>query len=238
VIRRALSLAALCVATSAWAADFGILLDPGHTPNQQGALGAAGIHEVAYNDRFAARLAAALRAAGFETALTRQPGQSLGLAERAALADKIKRRLFLSLHHDSAQLAFLEKVQSSHGEAYRTTRPIRGYSIFVSRANPAFADSLRFAELLGESLLNLGRAPTLHHAEDVPGERRELLDSRLGIYRFDELAVLGRNSVPAVLLEVGVIVDPVDEAYVSNPANQDALCRAIVGAVRAYAAQP
>jgi N-acetylmuramoyl-L-alanine amidase len=45
---------------------------------------------------------------------------------------------------------------------------------------------------------------------------------------------LRKTTVPAVLLEVGVIVDPEDEAYVSDTAKQDAIVKAIVAAVNAF----
>ncbi|MEW9898655.1 N-acetylmuramoyl-L-alanine amidase [Chitinivorax sp. PXF-14] len=214
-----------------------IMLDPGHTPRQQGALGVRGVYEVVYNDHFAAKLADALRAASFTVRLTREPGQSLSLTDRATIANDEQPALFLAIHHDSAQLAYLKKIELASGAAYQTTRPIGGYSIFVSKANPAFPDAYRFAEQLGQALLGLGRPPTPHHAEDIAGERREWLNERLGIYRFDDLVVLHKTRVPAVLLEVGVIVDPDDERYVSQAHNQDAMCQAIVDAVRAYLGQ-
>jgi N-acetylmuramoyl-L-alanine amidase len=43
----------------------------------------------------------------------------------------------------------------------------------------------------------------LHHAEPVAGESRELIDRALGIYRYDELAVLRTATMPAVLFEAG-----------------------------------
>lgn len=214
-----------------------IVLDPGHTPKQGGALGVRGVYEVVYNDRFTARLADALRAASFTVKLTREPGQSLSLTDRASIANDEQPALFLAIHHDSAQSIYLRKLELANGIAYQATRPIGGYSIFVSKANPAFADAYRFAEQLGQALFGLGRPPTPHHAEDIAGERREWLNERLGIYRFDDLVVLHKTRVPAVLLEVGVIVDPADERYVSQADNQDAMCQAIVGAVRAYVEQ-
>ena len=211
-----------------------ILLDPGHTPTQQGAMGVRGVYEVAYNDRFAAKLAAALRAASFTVNLSRLPQQSITLAERAAMANNGQYQLFLAIHHDSAQPMYLTPVDTSHPTIYRTVHPIAGYSIFVSKRNVQFAHSYRFAEQLGQSLHQLGRLPTLHHAENIAGEHRELLNVDLGVYRFDDLIVLAKTSIPAVLLEVGVIVDANDEQYVANEANQEKMCAAIVRAVQTY----
>lgn len=215
-----------------------ILLDPGHTPRQPGALGVRGRYEVAYNDEFISKLAKALRAASFAVELTRQPDESIGLTHRVELANRRRPDIFLSIHHDSAQLTYLRKIRLEHGDAYRTTKQIAGYSIFVSKTNPQFANSLRFAERLGASLIRLGRPPTLHHAEDIAGEHRELLNERLGVYRFDDLVVLAKTTMPAVLLEIGVIVDADDERYVAAEENQDAMCRRIVEALQAYFQEP
>ena len=239
-------LGALTWFAPASAAGMKILLDPGHSPTsgQQGALGMRGVYEVTYNDQFAARLVKALQVASVEVRLSRQPYQNMGLEERARAANDWRPDLFLSLHHDSAQPVHLKAVPllnqagQQGGEiiqVYQTTQPIAGYSIFVSMRNADFPDSYRFAQLLGQSLLKLRRPPNLYHAGDIAGERRELLNTTLGIYRYDNLAVLAKTQVPAVLLEIGVIVDPADERYVSDERHQDALCRAIVSAVLAYA---
>ena len=210
-----------------------IVLDPGHNPPTGGATSVRGIYEVDYNDRFAAGLAKALQEAGFHVVLTRQPGQSASLNERAALANGLKPDLFLSLHHDSAQLVHLEKLEANGMATYRTREKIAGYSIFVSRENKQFDHSWLFAQQLGKHLLPLGRPPTLHHAEKIHGESRELLDEKLGIYRFDELAVLKKTEAPSALLEVGVIVDKDDDEYVSNQKNQESMIHAIVDAIKA-----
>lgn len=213
---------------------FVMVLDPGHTPKQAGALGAKGIHEVIYNDALSAKLAKALQAMGVQVVLTRTPTEEISLDARAELANARHADLFLALHHDSAQLKYLTKTEVNGAPAYQTIQPIAGYSIFVSQRNPQFAQSQQFAQLLGESLRALGRPPTPHHAEPIPGENRELLDARLGIYQFDELLVLRKTTVPAVLLEVGVIVDAQDEKYVADSTQQDAIVQAVVAAVEKF----
>lgn len=213
---------------------FVMVLDPGHTPQQRGALGVKGIHEVSYNDALSAKLAKALQANGVQVVLTRTPTEEISLDGRADLANARHADLFLAVHHDSAQLKYLTKTEVNGAPAYQTIQPIAGYSIFVSQRNPQFAQSQQFAQLLGQSIRALGRPPTLHHAEPIAGENRELLDAHLGIYRFDELLVLRKTTVPAVLLEVGVIVDAADEKYVADGAKQDAIVQAVVAAVEKF----
>ena len=62
---------------------------------------------------------------------------------------------------------------TEYGPSYRTLSKIAGHSIFVSKRNAGFPHAYRFAELLGTSLLTLGRNPTLHHAEAVTEDERD-----------------------------------------------------------------
>jgi len=235
-----LPLLVLCLNNSALAKNDGmptIVLDPGHTPTQKGALGVLGKYEVDYNDRLVSKLIKVLRSAKFNVTVTRSSSESISLMDRVNIANSIQPGLFLSIHHDSAQQIYLKNINLAQGVGYQTIKTFSGYSIFTSKKNPQFDNSYRFAEILGQSLLNLKRPPTLHHAENIAGENRELLNESLGIYRFDDLIVLAKTKVPAVLLEIGVIVDPDDEHYVSDASNQDAMCQMILEALQAYFAQ-
>ncbi len=211
-----------------------VVLDPGHTATMPGATGITGRREVEYNDNLVVMLSKALAKAGFAPITTRRPDQEITLEERSNIANAGNALLLLSIHHDSAQLSRLEPVEYGGIKTYRTRNPITGYSIFVSGKNQQFVKSQIFARLLGQELSRLGRKPSLHHAEPIPGEGRPLLDATLGIYRFDDLAVLKKSVIPAVLLEVGVIVDRGDEAYVSRPGNQEAITGAIVSAIARF----
>lgn len=78
-----------------------------------------------------------------------------------------------------------------------------------------------------------GEKPSLYHAEPIAGENRPLLDRRLGVHRFDGLAVLKTATMPAVLVEAGVIVNPDDEARVARPDTIERMARAIADGVHA-----
>jgi len=93
----------------------------------------------------------------------------------------------------------------------------RAFSIFYSEKNRFSFESLRFACALGEALRRQGLTPTLHHAEPIAAENRPLIDSELGVYRFDDLVVLKRAIMPAVLLECGVIVNRTKKRNYDNP---------------------
>ena len=181
-----------------------------------------------------AELAPALRQAGWCVRVTRQADESISLVGRAQVSSDLKANLFLSVHHDSVQLRCLRQVQKAGRVAYETLKPTGGYSLYVSEENPKFDQSYQLAIDLGEKLHALGRPPMLGHADKACGEGRPLLNSTLGIYRYDHLAVLRHNEVPAVLLEVGVITDVQDEAYVQDADHRDKMIAAIVGGIQEF----
>jgi len=66
----------------------------------------------------------------------------------------------------------------------------------------------------------------------ITGENRVLLDKRLGIYIFDDLKVLKNAKSPAILLEAGVIVSPMDEQRVQTPKFMNDISLAILKAIK------
>ena len=90
------------------------------------------------------------------------------------------------------------------------------------------------ATLLGKALLHIGMHPTHHHAEKIQGENRKLLNPHLGIYQFDDLVVIKYPTIPALLLECGVIVNRQEELKLSSPSFREKLASAIVNALRTY----
>lgn len=202
----------------------GIALDPGHSPGKPGALSCSGVHEYVYNDALALEVANRLAASGIPVEISRKPGENLSLGARAAKS--AGKDLFISIHHDSVQPQFIRTVNK-----LPFSEKARGYSIFVSRKNPFYLDSLRAAKSLAKKLRASGLAPTLHHAEPIQGENRLLLDRDLGVYAFDNLAVLKNAQSPAILLEAGVLVNPADEELVRKPAFRAAVAEAIKSTV-------
>ncbi len=141
-------------------------------------------------------------------------GEELTPKERATRSDGSS--FLLSVHHDSVQPRFVTARKES-GINYVCSDKASGFSIFISRLNPRFAESESLAKNLGEALLKRGLVPTLHHAEPIQGENRPLLDARLGIYQYDSLGVLKYAKVPALLLEAAVIVHPDDDRQAQSP---------------------
>lgn len=215
---------------SACHAPFKIALDTGHTLSQPGATSATGVTEYSFNRRLVSAVNEGLAQAGVAAVLIGMDGGPLQLTDRTRLARDAGASLFLSLHHDSVQPRYLSTwTVEGHERPYSDL--FRGYSVFVSDEGARPADSLRFASLLGTALLAGGFVPSLYHAEPIPGEGRPLLDRRLGILRFDKLAVLRTAAMPAVLLEAAVIVNRQEEQEARSPAFLKRMAAAVTRAV-------
>ena len=102
-----------------------------------------------------------------------------------------------------------------------------GFSLFVSRKNPQAEASLRCASTIGAALKEEGLHPSPHHAENIAGENREWADEGNGVYYYDELVVLRTATMPAVLLEAGVIVNRREEEVIQQPRMRSAISAAV-----------
>ena len=69
-----------------------------------------------------------------------------------------------------------------------------------------------------------------HHAENVPGEGRPIVDRADGVYLHRELRVLKLASMPAVLLEAGVIVNRQEELEIASANRRLNTARAVASA--------
>jgi len=215
--------------------QFRVAIDVGHTPEAPGATSARGVTEYAFNLRLARSIQKKLVGGGFLlTNLISLAGSGRApLIARSDSANALGVNLFLSVHHDSVQPIYL-----SHWDYEGRTRTFSdrfsGYSLFVSLRNDAAAASLTFAKLFARELSTRKLQFTMHHAENIPGERRPLLDRDLGIYRYDSLAVLMNTRAPAVLFEAGVIVNRRDELLLSSPEYQGRISDAALSAVNEF----
>ena len=128
--------------------------------------------------------------------------------------------LFLSIHHDSVKQAYLAEAAK-----------FSGYSLFVSRRAPALERSLACASAIGAQMRGAGLTPSRYHADPVLGENRPFADEVNGVHFYDNLAVAHTATMPAVLVEAGVIVNPDEERMLDQPAVRRRIAAAIARGV-------
>lgn len=202
---------------------FNLVLDIGHTPSKTGAKSFTCEQEYSYNRNLSLYLLSSLKNINnINTSLSSEyDRQNITFEER--YQSSIGKNLFLSIHHDSVQEQYLH----FNANGCPSSDHASGFSMFISRKNPDFLQSLSYAKKLGQALVGEGLHPSLHHSEKIEGENRELLDKKLGIYIFDDLKVLKNAKCPAILLEAGVIVNPSDEELVKSDNFKEKITNAI-----------
>lgn len=137
------------------------------------------------------------------------PGHDgIALVKRPAIAPNAD--LFVSIHHDSIRQQYIDAGRQ--GE-------FAGYAVLVSARNVQAMRSPQCAQAIGEALRDAGERPSAYHAQRIAGENRPFLDRRFGVHRYDDLVVLHSASMPAVLIEAGVSVNPTAQARLSQPNN-------------------
>lgn len=243
-MRRGLAAGLICLLGAlptgeAWAAavgscnpaGFAVAVDIGHTPEAPGATSARGLPEYLFNAALGRDVVAALSGAGFPALPVRVTGGGKQqLAKRVSAAQALKPALLISLHHDSVQAHYLARWRFAGRELAYSDR-FSGFSIFVSRGNGHFAESLAFASALGRELVASGVGFSRHHAEKIPGEGRVTLDAAHGVFEFRNLRILKEVDAPAILFEAGVLVNRAEELELASPARRQLASRAILAAV-------
>jgi N-acetylmuramoyl-L-alanine amidase len=217
---------------------FRVVVDVGHTIDVPGAISARGVPEYAFNLQLAQQIKQVLDSDGFDKTvlLITDTAPPLGNIQRAMHANDMPADLFISIHHDSVPDNLLETWQYG-GQDNRYNDDYPGYAIFISNDNGDRAGSLLFGKFLGKYLQALGLHYTPHYTLPIMGHRRrELVDAEAGVYRYDQLIVLRRTRMPAVLLEAGSIVNRDEELALGTEERRALTSAAITAAVEDFCA--
>jgi N-acetylmuramoyl-L-alanine amidase len=224
------------IATLCDPAKFRVVLDVGHTAKSEGAISARGVPEFVFNLHLAQRIEEKLKAAGFAgTRLLVTEGNSRpSLVKRVAIANDLPADLFLSIHHDSVPNKLLEDWEFEGKKRHFSDR-FSGYSVWVSRNNPDFKTSLAFAELLARQMKAHGMNYAHQYTEAIMGHyQHPLLNKETGVYSYDELIVLRKTDMPAVLLEAGSIINRDEEPKMDSPERRDVISDGVATAVKQF----
>lgn len=202
-----------------------VAIDVGHSLRDGGAVSARGRDEYEFNRDLAELLAPRVEAHGQRVRRVNFDGRIGSLSDRpkaAAGAD-----FFISIHHDSIDTRWLlpwtwEGVERTHTEVKR------GFGLFVSANSPDLETSLRCASTLGAVLRRAGFEPSgWHERKHRPADRDN------GVWYYDNLVVLYRTTLPAVLFEAGVIKHREEELELRDPERQARMADAVATGIAA-----
>lgn len=220
---RILTLPLLLLALSAGAAE--VALDVGHTLAEPGAISARGRGEYHFNRALAPVVQQALEARGIRVRPINYDGRIASLAARPEAARGAD--LFISLHHDSLP-AHEQETWVWEGQRLTFSDRYAGFSLHVSRRSPEPAISGACASAIGASMRLSGFVPTRHHFPKHPWA-----DEENAVHWHDNLVVLHRTTLPAVLFEAGVIKHRDEELQLADPERMARMADAIATGVAA-----
>jgi hypothetical protein len=228
-----------------------VVLDSGHDPIHRGAKAVCGKYEVEYNDSLVSFIVEDKRIASILTRYKNRPPNSI-LSSSYGVIDSLRARvaavpadalLFISIHHDSVAERYIEfddKLCFGAGgrkinQNFKSQFSI-GFNIFVyDDGSDRYRKSLAFAKIISAKLLELGRNPSNYHFpefDDCKSCRPVYAD--LGIWH-QNLYVLRENPSPAVLIEIGNIIDVDDENVSSSVDFKKSFARILVDGILKFA---
>ena len=193
-----------------------ILVDAGHGGKDQGAPGVNKLLEKNLTLQMANKLAARLRKAGYKVLMTRTTDITLTLQQRAALCEKYKPHLFISIHCNAV------KNKKTHGVETFAMTPRGAASTSDKKPGKATGpgnsydkNNYRLAYEVQKKLIHGTKSP----------------DRGVKHARF---FVLRKAICPGILVETGFITHPKEGLNLSKSAYQDKIITGIVSGINAY----
>jgi N-acetylmuramoyl-L-alanine amidase len=215
-----------------------IVIDAGHGGKDVGAQGAHGFEKDVNLDA-ALDLARELKRSGrYKVVLTRSTDVYIPLESRVRIAQRAGADLFISLHSDSAPETNLKGASVYTLSEKASSRATR----FVSRDDWFMKASLTGDQGVRDILFDLTQRATRNRSAIFAQTLVSKIEGRAPLLRHSHrdagFMVLLAPDVPAVLLEMGFINNPEDEARLRDPAARARLMRAVTAAIDTHFGEP
>jgi len=213
-----------------------IILDPGHGGYDPGATGVTGSLEKDITLASALTLKAYLESAGrYRVELTRTADSYVGCEDRVDIARELGASLFLSMHADKL-----------------SDPSVRGASVYTlaNQASDAETEALadrengpapgedsptgRVPEILASLAARANRMASSRIAHQLASDMGRDLPVLPQPERHANFAVLHSAGIPSVLIEMGFLSNPADEASLNDPGHRELIARSVTRAVDAW----
>lgn len=216
-----------------------VMLDPGHGGKDPGAIGVSGTYEKQVSLSAAFELQRRLEAEGrYRVALTRTRDAFIPLDERVARAQAYGAALFVSMHADalsdhSVRGASVYTLADTASDA-QTAALARRENSADRFAGPGFDASPEVARILASLVRRETRIGSSRLAHDMVGSLDQNLPMLPNPARRAAFVVLKAADIPSILVEMGFMSNPADEAELRRPQHRARVAAAMKGAVDAY----
>lgn len=215
-----------------------IVIDAGHGGKDPGAIGATGVEKEVTLAAAQALKTRLERTGRYRVVMTRDSDVYVPLENRVPIARRAGADLFISLHADSGPT-----TQTRGASVYTLAdRAVSRSAKLVSKDDWFMKASLQGDRGVSGILFDLTQRATKNRSATFA----EMLLDRISdndilllrrSHREAGLAVLLAPDVPAVLLEMGFVNNPDDEAFLRDPQGRARLVNAVAETVDAYFAQ-
>ena len=219
-------------------AGFVVVIDPGHGGEEEGARGPTGLLEKDVTLDIARRLKAQLETGyDVEILLTRDDDATVSLDDRTAIANHERADLFVSIHANAsrrtrvrgAETYFLS-YQATDDES-RVVAAIENNAMGIDAGVQGQAGlEMVLWELAQSAFLKESSAL----AEMIQDNLNDALDIRNRGIKQAPFRVLMGATMPAVLVEVGIISNSEEEQKLRRPAFKEKLADVLYESIRAY----
>ncbi len=215
-----LGLLAACACSSLGTSTRLVVLDPGHpSETSEGTKGPSGLTENHVNWVVGQKLRTILEERGYEVIMTKLvEDEVVTNRHRADIANYNSADLMVRLHcdagsHSGTATFYPDREGTRFGVTGPTSDVIDGSRALAESFHPAMI------EVLGSDWTDLG----------IKGDSKTYVGSRQG-------ALTGSifSKVPVVTVEMVVLTQPDDEAFIAEQAGQDRMARAIAAGIDAY----
>ena len=228
------------IAAASPSKKYTIVIDAGHGGKDPGCIGKGGTKEKIIVLAVAKKLKTKLESAGFKTVMTRSDDTYLKLADRAAIAEKKKGDLFISLHANAnpsrtmkgfsiytlSEKASDEEAQKlADAENAADKIDVSGFAEFSKDIRIALSalQQHAVAELSEEYASNCAKTFRSSGIEQQPGAN----------VRHAPFAVL-RSTVPGALVELGHLSNAAEEKLLKTDSYQNKLADAVLKSIKKY----
>lgn len=220
-----------------------IVIDPGHGGIERGAVGPSGLQEKDVTLELCRQLRRLLQQQNptLGVVLTRDEDRLVGLDERTGIANHNHAELFLSIHLNASPRRGASGAETYFLSNDATDDEARLLAAQENRAagagEKATASGGARPDLdlvLWDLAQNQHLADSSRLAESVQGQLNRLAGTRDRGVRQAPFRVLMGATMPAILVEVGFISNPDEEAKLRTPDYRDQVAEAISGAVREF----
>jgi N-acetylmuramoyl-L-alanine amidase len=218
-----------------------VVIDAGHGGDDHGAEGPAGLREKDLVLDLAQRLARKLRAQGLGVHFTRSADAFVALDERTAIANRSAGDLFVSIHANASRAASARGIETyfaspeASDEAAEELARAENAAFGPAAAKLTQGDPL--LSILGDLLAQQQLADSQEFARLAQREIARGTAARSRGVKQAPFVVLMGVRMPAVLVEVGFLTNPLEEKTLRRHAERERIAGGLARAIAAFRAR-